>query len=248
MAPCRLCGQERPLVKAHAVPEAFFRAISRSDASGAPIIVSNKPLEPTKRTPIGVYDTRILCAECEKRFGHWDDYAASVLINELDSGMQALSAGGEVLAFHRSSVDYARLKLFFIALLWRASVSTMPFYRNVRLGPYEERARQMILSGQPGEVNEFGVVMARRIASPHMEAYANSMISPFREKLDGVNFVRLYLGRVVSYVKVDRRPMQSPFDEVVLRPGRPLVMLAQEFDQGRDLDAMRKIVRMNSGL
>lgn len=247
MPNCRLCGQGRPLVKAHAVPEAFFRAISRMDTSGAPILVSNKPLAPAKRAPIGVYDPQILCAECEKRFGPWDDYAASVLINELDTGMRALGAGREVLAFQRASVDYARLKLFFVSLAWRASVSAMPFYRNVNLGPYEERARQMILNDQPGEVNEFGVVMARRIASPQMEAVASSMISPFREKLDGVNFVRIYLGRVVSYVKVDRRPMQSPFDEVVLRPGRPLVMPAQEFDRGRDLDAMRNIVRMNSG-
>jgi hypothetical protein len=246
MALCKLCGENRPLVKAHVQPESFFRALAATDSSGPPLIVSNRQGAPTKRSPIGVYDSTILCAACEARFGPWDDYAARVLINELDAELRPLSANGEILAFLRPSFDYEKLKLFFISVLWRAAVSSMPYFASVRLGPHEEMTRLAVLRADPGSPHHFSVVLARRIASPAMEGFAASMISPFREKLDGINVVRMYFGRVIAYLKVDQQPFRSPFDEVMLAPNR-LLMLAQEFDGGKDLHAMREIVRMNSG-
>lgn len=244
MATCRLCLRDRRLVKSHVTPRAFYGAMIKADPSGVPIIVSNKRGAPTKRTPVGVYDMEILCADCEKRLGPWDNYAAVVLIHELDSAMRPLVHEGRALAFQRPSYDYAKLKLFFLSLLWRAAVSTMPYYQRIRLGPHEERVRQLIRDSNPSDPDDFGVFLERRVSSPHMETFTYSMILPFPEKRDGFNFVRVGLGPVIAHIKVDRRPMPYPWDEVHLKPGA-LLLLAQEFDVGNELRAMREIVRIN---
>ena len=46
--------------------------------------------------------------------------------------------------------DYARLKLFFISVLWRAHLSQDQFFDAVDLGPWQSTARQMIWEGDPG--------------------------------------------------------------------------------------------------
>lgn len=61
---CKLCNQNKKLVKAHIIPERFFKSIK----------ISEKPLQIyaakagtyPKRSHIGLYDPHILCYECEK--------------------------------------------------------------------------------------------------------------------------------------------------------------------------------------
>ena len=55
---CRLCGNTGKFVKAHIIPEAFFR-ILRKDGS-TPLLVTGTPNQFPKRSPIGVYDEGIL--------------------------------------------------------------------------------------------------------------------------------------------------------------------------------------------
>jgi hypothetical protein len=73
---CKLCGQDKKLVKAHVIPASFFRPL-RSEKNSPLLITAGNYV---KRAPIGVYDKTILCEACEKQFGIWDDYAQSLLI------------------------------------------------------------------------------------------------------------------------------------------------------------------------
>ena len=66
MNTCKSCGQARKLVKAHAIPEAFFRELNNDGM--APIVITNRPGEFSKRAPIGIYDKTILCSDCESLF------------------------------------------------------------------------------------------------------------------------------------------------------------------------------------
>ena len=72
MAQCRLCAEDRKLVKAHVIPEAFFRVLRAGGET--PILISNVANTYPKRSPIGVYDQNILCEDCETMFSQVDDY------------------------------------------------------------------------------------------------------------------------------------------------------------------------------
>ena len=46
---CRLCGETRALLKAHVIPEAFFRELR--DGSTAPLLVTSSPNGFPKKAP-----------------------------------------------------------------------------------------------------------------------------------------------------------------------------------------------------
>lgn len=50
-----------------------------------------------------------------------------------------------------TNLPYRPLKLFRLSLLWRMSVSSLREFALVKLGPHEERIRQMLLQDDPGQ-------------------------------------------------------------------------------------------------
>jgi hypothetical protein len=79
MAKCRLCGHNEKLIKAHIIPEAFFREARGEDKS--PGLLFDDPDIFPKKSPSGVYNQEILCDQCESRFQLVDDHGAQVLLN-----------------------------------------------------------------------------------------------------------------------------------------------------------------------
>ncbi len=82
MTACRRCAQDRKFVKAHAIPEAFFRVLRAGVET--PLLVSGEPGLFRKRAPIGVYDEEMLCEAGEPLFGTIDAYGIEVLLNKFD--------------------------------------------------------------------------------------------------------------------------------------------------------------------
>lgn len=56
-------------------------------------------------------------------------------------------------------VDYNRLKLFLLSLLWRMGASRLYFFREVELGPHQERLRRMLVQDDPGEPDQYACQM-----------------------------------------------------------------------------------------
>ncbi|MGB6603452.1 MAG: hypothetical protein WBE65_04075 [Steroidobacteraceae bacterium] len=236
---CKLCHEDRVLVRSHIIPDAFNRAL-KGGMDAPPVMLSNNPRQHPKRRPGGHYDEDLVCDPCERRFLPWDTCGADFFLNRLPTEGQPLTApNGEAVAHQFENVDYTQLKLFAISLLWRASASSNEFFRRVQLGPYEEAARQLILNQAPGTADEFATMIVRWVARPPHEQLAQTQMSPYRAKLEGVNEVKLFLAGAVMHVKVDQRPYPEPFPELILRPDRPLVVIARELEGSKDILALR---------
>ncbi len=237
---CKLCQQDRPLIRSHVIPDAFSRDIKGDDVK-PPVMISNNPEQHPKRRPGGHYDDGLVCEPCERLFSPWDDYAARFFLNQFREDGQPLNAttSGEVMAYRCDNVDYRNLKLFAISLLWRAAASSIEFCRRVTIGPYEERARQLILADDPGAPEYFSVLINRWVAAPNRQGLLQSQLSPYCARIEGVNEVKLFLGGAIIHVKVDKRPYPEPFPELILRADAPLHVIAREFAGSRDLLALR---------
>lgn len=123
MATCLGCGMNANLVKSHIIPEAFFRAVKKTQ--GEPVILSGEKGEYPKKSHIGIYDNNILCHRCEDVFQKTDDYGIKTLINEEDR-YQEILVDGRLAGYERVDYEYSKLKLFFISLIWRASITSQP--------------------------------------------------------------------------------------------------------------------------
>lgn len=234
MPPCRLCGNVGKLVKAHIIPAAFFRSLREEDA--VPLLVT--PNRFPKRSPIGVYDETILCDACEPKFDRFDSYGVRTLLHRLDDLFHPITHHDEIVAYEAKGIDRKLLLQFLLATLWRASVSTQPYYKRVNLGPYEEIAKHSILKPEAAIPLAFDAVLSRWTLEESHQPLARGIMDPFRERWDNVNAYRFYFGHVVAYIKVDRQPFLEPLQELSLL-NRPVVtMVPRSFIQSSDFAAM----------
>lgn len=57
-------------------------------------------------------------------------------------------------------LDYTRLKLFELSILWRAGVSSLPFFAKVQLGVvHQEQLRRQLVNADPGDQDRYGALM-----------------------------------------------------------------------------------------
>ncbi len=232
---CRLCNRDRKLIKAHVIPEAFFRSL-RSGGKAPEIHTNTKGAYP-KRAPIGVYDRTILCGECDGCFSPWDDHAQQVLIRDFSEALPLYDESRKV-AYRIQRFNYNLLKLFFLSLLWRASVSNHKFYRRISVGPYEEILRGMLLTEDPGTAEKFAVTLAR-FSDPQF----TGMLDPHAERYEGVNYCRFYLTGFVAYIKVDRRPPPSFLRDFVISEDSQITVILRDLHESKDGAVMKAIAR-----
>jgi hypothetical protein len=91
----------------------------------------------------------LLCDDCEGLLNKWETYACEVLFSTAGGGAKGYLNGREL---HLSAIDYPLLKLFFMSLLWRFGVTSIPQYQGAKLGPrHLERLRALLLSENPGD-------------------------------------------------------------------------------------------------
>lgn len=237
---CRLCNSVGKLVKAHIIPEAFFRVMRTGDE--APLIVTDVSNSFPKRSPIGVYDENILCKTCEPKFDRLDSYGTDVLLNQKVQLFRPIQNGEQTIAFQADGVDQMRLLQFFVATLWRASVSTHAFYNRVRLGPFEDIAKNTILNQSQLIPADFGAVLSCWNITEDQQAIANGIMDPFAERWKGVNSYRVYFGQVVAYIKVDRRPFPAPLNKFSLLGQRHVTLVNRDLSGSNDFNVMIKTV------
>lgn len=95
----------------------------------------------------------LLCHDCEQRFGRYETYAAGVLFHK--NGPVLCRPNGH---FILDGLEYRKLKLFQMSILWRMGVSSLPYYCRVELGTHEEILRSMLEAEDPGDPWQYGCV------------------------------------------------------------------------------------------
>ncbi len=238
---CKLCNKERKLVKAHIIPECFFRLL-RSDDGRSSVAVTNTDNLPHKRAPIGIYDKNLLCEECERLFSDWDSYGCKLFIKQI-SEFKELKDGNYIAAYTLEEFDYDRLMLFFISLLWRASVSTHLFYERVNLGLYEGLTKEIILNQCLDLGDEISVCLSRFISVKGLDKLTKTSHSPFKERWEGTNAYRFYLGDITAYIKVDKRKWPTKLAKCAIDKGRPLFVVCRKLEGSNDLNALIATVK-----
>ncbi len=200
-------------------------------------ILSDSDHNNPMRRPDGIYDSKLFCAFCEKKFMVYDDYAFK-LLNEQKSNRKTLrDQRGKMDVQYYESYDYQKLKLFFMSVLLRASLSEDFFFQKVDVGPFINDLKEAIDKNDPKGVNDFSVLLAY---------YKNIKKSPIifppeRKRIDGINYYYFHIGWVIFYIKVDKRKTPSSLEPITIKPGGKLYLLAFDI---RDSNVFEILTRM----
>ncbi|MBU2875046.1 hypothetical protein KO508_13640 [Marinobacter salexigens] len=228
---CRMCGEDRKLIEAHIIPRSFYEPLKENGQ--IPRIITDKAGVYPKRSQTGAYDKEIVCENCEQMFSPWDDYGYNFLFQELDEA-NYISDGGRAVAYNFGKCDVEKLKLFFLSVLWRASVSKHDIFHDVQLGPFEEKLRALLLSGDSGDNSEFAIALSK------FDAPANKtgILAPDRTRYNGVNHYRFYMAGYMAAIKVSKSRSSETFEKLYFSPGKNVYCIIREFDKSGEYKAL----------
>jgi hypothetical protein len=234
MTECRMCKVEKNLVKAHIVPRAFQMHASLPEET--PRVFSSNPARHPKRSPIGAYDPKILCSECDGNLGKLDQYASETLLSgqrrRVDNQIDGTIAGYEY-----GSADPIRLAAFVASVAWRASISNRDEFTAISLGPYEERVMRAL------QADAFTLPQGVSIVLAEWDRDDVPQLYPHEHRFNGARTWLFYADRFIFYVKVAKTPFLSPFRDAELRPDSPVRTFVRNWTDSRERELMSSIVQ-----
>jgi hypothetical protein len=235
-------------VKSHIIPKGLYWGLynevatldireagkllkSKGQKHKCPTVLSEFKGEDPKKRRIGIYD-RFLCSSCEDQFNEWDACAVAVLRDQIPRVVEN--------GWQYENLDYAKLKLFFISLLWRAHAAENNFFEKIQLGPHADRLKGFIEQRIPGSPNDYTVLLWRS-----EELIAKVVVAPFQRRIEGVLFVRFYIPGYMALIKVDQQPLASDFESNALADSGVWFVYRKDYINGEELQWMRSMVAIN---
>lgn len=197
MENCRLCGKpQEKFPKSHIIPEFMYKHIknAKSQIFGMRMPYGSR----LKPIPTGIYEKPLLCNECEQKISAWESYAEKILNGSTHFQMPIVKRTTHPLIQSVKNIDYTKFKLFLLSIVWRASVTNQPFFREVELGKeHENNIAKMLLNDDPGQDDQYPVTLI----IPKGEVGRNLAIGqPYKNKTN-TNAVR-YLFPIAEVIYV----------------------------------------------
>ncbi len=169
MIRCRLCERERRLLRSHVVPEFFYRPVyGKNHRLYTRVDGRLARLPPLQR---GLRE-RLLCAECEQRFGTLEAHVRQILYGKVattalepysrtqplevtrddTASSSRVSPDSELGFWTRGQVqfrgvDYTTVRFFGLSVLWRMAVASHVMWQSVQLTDDEQAIKAMITRG-----------------------------------------------------------------------------------------------------
>jgi hypothetical protein len=209
---CRLCLKEASLCKSHIIPEFCFKPFY--DHAHRYIEITDVKKGKVRKAQKGRWE-RLLCRDCEVRISRLERYARRLFADPLPPKLPGTQ---RVRQHHR--LTYGPLKLFFLSILWRSSVSTDPFFKHVSLGPHEEKIRLMLLNTDAGPPNKYAVmIFALQFDGNPLPDF---MVEPTPMKIGAQRCYRFVVTGFVILMFVGSHDPPEKFLRHVLSPNRPI--------------------------
>ena len=240
---CKLCRQTKPLIKkSHIISEFFYKEAGLYDEHhqfGVHFFKEGNYQRSSKRN-LGEYESYILCQDCEKKFSEQESYARATLFSTNSVPVRkasqiSYSSNDGLTTAHIKNINYQRFKLFLLSLLWRASISSRPFFNELSLDDlHEERPPGMLLSEDAGDEDEYlpmiftsardNSISKDFVSQPRTSTFSDHVIVTFP-------MADLFISFVVGLPK-DRIPPH--YRQVAIRKSNEMGMITLPNSYGRE--------------
>lgn len=170
---CSLCLEHRPLCNSHALPNSMFNYVLRQN-SGKAIVITDDESTPAHNSA-DTWDVELLCSQCETHLNtKYDAYGIAVFRGH--KGRVHVNSDGVDLL----NVEQRRLRMFFLSVLWRISVSTHPSYSNIDLPfQWEDDLRRALALGRSIPDSRYTVALYKMRDSTPTGGFSNELLRSF---------------------------------------------------------------------
>lgn len=245
MNPCKFCNQEKPLIEAHIIPRwAYMYLYPTDEVKRKPLVIVHSKRD--KISQIGLYDSQILCRDCDSFLGQYDKFGKEVL---LDGAPESATDKGEI-AYTIKNVDTQRLRIFLLSVLWRCSISKREELKHINLGPYEQKILNLLSKLKAdgkieAEIEDFPMIITKFGGGDFPEVVDKNIQMPMtiRFKDDGINCQVLYFPKGIKiYIKTDKRKFAEALAKFQLNGTEIVVPKMRNFQDSEEFEFMVKAV------
>ncbi|MBW0280273.1 hypothetical protein [Shewanella xiamenensis] len=178
--------------KSHIIPNAFFRHIKKDENDPGKYIEISTIKNTFEQCS---YSENLLCWECEQKFSNeFESYVITLILkNPININVSTAKQHNQITF---KNIDFSKLKLFQMSVLWRAAISSLKFFEHVNLGAEQlELLRNHLMALKPLQPQQLPCFMERWLLDPldetSTEELINSKCSIFKPRSTAINFLGL---------------------------------------------------------
>lgn len=239
MGKCRLCLKEKGLCDSHIIPEFLYKTLYNNKHKFIGITENGINTKIQKG-----FKEYLLCSECEAIFSKYETYVASKIYMPI---VENIYDGDHTII---PDVDYTKLKLFLLSLLWRISISGIEQFRNVDLGSrHNENIRTMLCNKDPGDADDYPAIFYLNKSNT---IDSMNMVPPrFVGRIDGHRAYKVYTPKVLHLFLVSghsKPPVANPFTRMLIDGSLPIILLEpKDFDALPEMRIKRFLINSQVG-
>jgi hypothetical protein len=254
---CKLTGEVGLFVKAHIIPQ----ALSYGAAKDMPFAQAGADHPPIKRWT-SWYDPNIVTRAGEDILAKYDDWAIEELRrhklvwsswsgHELNaSDYLPIPGNNEGWGFREiHDLNGARLRLFFLSVLWRAAVSEMREFQEVQI-PHSQmrRLRRMLIEGDPEPFHVFPISLTQLSTrgrvhnlTPIAQRKQKSILQP---KGATIPIFRFYFDGLIAHIhRESNRNEVQDLGGMLLGTNTPTAICTVKYENSWQQGNMRELER-----
>jgi hypothetical protein len=218
---CKYHKKQERLCRSHLIPHAFYKKYSADDKG---LLLCEVGAPYTKRVPIGIYDTQIICSEADNKIGRYDQYATEFFDWKIDAPLYPDMTGRT--AYKLESCNFEMLNLFLMSLIWRCHHADIGPFKKFSIGnKFEAKLLAKLLNGDGSLETWFQFILFRLEGSEESQPFK----FPVRTRREGLNLVQAYLLNWKIVIKLDSRPGPEWFRAFAVRPNAPIIIRCEEY-------------------
>jgi hypothetical protein len=232
-ASCRGCGASQT-IEAHLIPRAFVHDMRSGQKS---ILIGSATRKGRKVSQSGLIDRNILCAKCDGHLGQYDTFGVNF--------SRTFAAKSRLVwpdIFRVHPADTESLVRFFVSILWRCSISNLDEAKEVNLGTFEDKFRDVLFSGVSCATEPETVLY--RYKSRVIKAQ-DIVLLPFKSPfVDGtLDAYSVSMGGFRAFVKVDERSLPRRFRPMMINGKSEIIGGYLYFEKTQEFRATRAIAQ-----
>jgi hypothetical protein len=199
-------------------------------------VFSNVRTVPNRYAQKGLRE-KLLCAECEQRLGVHERYVSLIM-----TGQTPLTVERHHRLLVVQGVDYKSFRLFQLSVLWRAGVSSLPFFSHVNLASHEEKLRRLVLNEETGPAWQYGCVMFALFHAGKLQE--DILVQPTKARIGNVFGYRfVFAGHVWVFMVANHRHHKRALETVSLDPSGEVRILMSELSQAQFITDFGEILK-----
>lgn len=218
---CSLCREEKPLLKkSHIIPDFMYKGLFGPEHKLIELNIDRPEHRKTRRS--GFYEADLLCRDCDSvRLSGLETYVSAAIYRRGNPKLQEQIWVEKIIGYdglvseRYHNLDYTKVKLFFLSIIWRAHISSLPFFATVTLGMYAEKIRKMLLGNDGGNEDELETCLVK--IKPDETMLYRALVDFRKLKNNGNYFYVFNMNNIMYHFNISPYRKESIFEKGLMR-------------------------------